>query len=141
MTEIKKKADGHDVVRNKMIEYFDQKSKKKDIDAKMKLLKAELEAFAKENKSFFEDGQYTFDCCGYLRLGNETKAKLTKKFSLPAFARAFKGAVKREFNISFLKALFKDNGNAEAKARKLGLTLTDKEKFEIVSVSGDNDNE
>ncbi|MFN5170011.1 MAG: hypothetical protein ACK5DD_10310 [Cyclobacteriaceae bacterium] len=122
----------HEEAKAHVVQYFDLQDRKAALDAEMKAIKANLEQFAKENASKFADGVYPFDCCGYLRMGWETKVKLNKRFSIARFASAFKGAVKTQFNISYLKALFKESENSKNKARKLGLTLYSDPKFEIV---------
>jgi hypothetical protein len=126
-------AQGHSTAQAKMIQYFQLQTEKAALDAHMKTLKEELRQFADENRELFEQGQYTFDCCGYLRLGQRTKVKLRKDFSLLTFMRkGFNDFVKKEFHLSALKAAFSENTATKNKARILGLTLVSDEEFEIV---------
>ena len=126
-------AQGHQVARAKMIEYFELQGKKAELDTRMKALKEDLRQFAFENEEHFENGQYTFDCCGYLRIGSRTKVKVTRAFSLLAFIKAgFGDFIKKEFYVSAMKVAFQDNYKQRDKARKLGVTLTTEPEFEII---------
>ena len=104
--------------------YIELQRDKSAIDESMKKAKAELEEYAKKyraNAKALEFGE------GYLRFGERTVVKTTRSFSLVNLAKKFPDLMKKDFKTAAVKAL------TTAKLRTLGLKITKREEFEIVT--------
>lgn len=104
--------------------YIDLQSDKSAIDESMKKAKSELEAFAKKYRT--KENTIQLDN-GTLRFGSRTEVKTMRSFSLITLVKKFPDLLKEEFKTAAVKAL------TTAKLKTLGLKLTKRTEFEIVT--------
>lgn len=111
--------------------YLKLQVQKAGIDAEMKLLKKELEHYAKLNRAQFDDDGNLYFKEGYLHFGNKSIVKTMRKFNIVAFIKAFPELIKREFKVGAIKEIVKDRAGRE-KLKKLGVQYDQIELFDIV---------